>query len=136
MFTSRGCVRKSKTIPKTLNTSSPSTAKAIASPGRGPEIPPLEHSFSSGVYSFAGKENPMLENSLFESQGRKKTRKPVTVVVSAGAHIVTIVVLVLIPLLQTQAITVPPIDMSLFLPRIEPRRYVEVVSAPPRIQNN
>jgi protein TonB len=76
----------------------------------------------------------MLENSLFESQGRKKTRKPVTVVVSAGAHIVTIVVLVLIPLLQTQAITVPPVDMSLFLPRIEPPRYVEVVSAPPRIQ--
>ncbi len=66
----------------------------------------------------------MLEDSLFESQGRKKTRKPVTVVVSAIAHVVTIVTLVLIPLIQTQALTVPPVDMSLWAPKIEPPKPV------------
>ena len=76
----------------------------------------------------------MLEDSLFESQGRKKTRKPVTVVVSAIAHVVTIVTLVLIPLIQTQALTVPPVDMSLWAPKIEPPKPVEVFSAQPRVQ--
>lgn len=66
----------------------------------------------------------MLEDSLFESQGRKKTRKPVTVVVSAIAHVVTIVVLVLIPLIQTHALTVPSVDMSLWAPTIESLRVV------------
>jgi protein TonB len=76
----------------------------------------------------------MLEDSLFESQGQKKTRNPVTVVVSAAAHVVTIVVLVLIPLIQTQALTVPPVDMSLWAPRIEPETPVQVFSARPRVQ--
>jgi len=76
----------------------------------------------------------MLEDSLFESEGRKKTRKPVTVVVSAIAHVVTIVTLVLIPLIQTQALTVPPVDMSLWAPKIEPPKPVEVFSAQPRVQ--
>jgi len=67
----------------------------------------------------------MLENSLFESQGRKKTRKPVTVAIAAFAHVVTIVVLVVIPLLQTQALTLPHVDMSLLLPRIDRPRIVE-----------
>ena len=61
----------------------------------------------------------MLEDSLFESPGRKRARNPFTVVVSAIAHVVTVVVLVIVPLLQTQALTLPPVDMSLFLPRIE-----------------
>jgi protein TonB len=73
----------------------------------------------------------MLESSLFESQGRKKTRKPMTVVVSAIAHVVTVGVLVLIPLLQTQALTIPPVDIALFLPRVEQPRDVLVVSGPP-----
>jgi len=55
----------------------------------------------------------MLENSLLESQGRRKTRKPATVVVSAIVHIVAVAVLVLIPLLQTHAIVIPPVDMAL-----------------------
>ena len=76
----------------------------------------------------------MLESSLFESQGRKKTRKPMTVVVSAIAHVVTVGVLVLIPLLQTQALTIPPVDMALFLPRIEQPRDVSVFSARPAAQ--
>jgi protein TonB len=78
----------------------------------------------------------MLEDSLFDSQGRKKTRKPVTVAVSAIAHIVTIVVLVVIPLIQTQAITIPPIDQSLLAPRIEAPKPIEVFSAQPRIQRS
>ena len=76
----------------------------------------------------------MLEDSLFESKGSKTTRKPIPVVASAIAHIVTVSVLVLIPLLQTQALTIPPIDMSLLLPRVEPPKPIEVFSAQPRVQ--
>ena len=78
----------------------------------------------------------MLEDSLFESQGAKKTRKPVTVVVAAVAHAVAIGVLILIPLLQTQALTLPPINLSLLAPRME-MRAVDVTlvhSARPHIQ--
>jgi len=75
----------------------------------------------------------MLENSLIESQDRRKTRKPLTVVVSAIAHLVTIVLLVLIPLLQTQALTIPPVDMSMWAPRIELPRRIEVFSVQPRV---
>jgi protein TonB len=71
----------------------------------------------------------MLENSLIESQTRKKTRKPLTVVVSLIAHIVTIILLVLIPLLHTQALTIPPIHMSMWAPGIEQPRPMEVFAA-------
>jgi periplasmic protein TonB len=76
----------------------------------------------------------MLEDSLFESRGRIKTRKPVMVVVSTVAHVVTIGVLVLIPLIQTQAITIPPPDSSLLAPRIEAPQPVEVFVAQPQVQ--
>jgi periplasmic protein TonB len=76
----------------------------------------------------------MLEDSLFESQGRRKARKPLMVAASATVHLVMIAVLVLIPLIQTQAITIPPIDRSLLTPKIEPPKPVEVFSARPRIQ--
>ena len=72
----------------------------------------------------------MLENSLFESQGRRKTRKPTTVVVSAIVHIVTVAVLVLIPLMQTQAIVIPPVDMALLIPRTEIPESIQVFSQP------
>jgi periplasmic protein TonB len=78
----------------------------------------------------------MLEDSLFESQGRKKGRNPVTVFVSAAAHVATVGVLVLIPLLQTQALTIPPVDTSMFLPRIEKPQSIPVVSTRRRVQNN
>ena len=77
----------------------------------------------------------MLEDSLFESRGRIKTRKPVTVVVSTMAHVVTIGVLVLIPLIQTQAITIPPPDSSLLAPRVEAPQPVEVFVAQPQVQH-
>jgi protein TonB len=76
----------------------------------------------------------MLEDSLFESQRQKKTRNPLTAVVSLVAHVVTVGVLVLVPLFQTQALTVPAIDMSLFMPRIELPKPVEVFSVQPRVQ--
>lgn len=76
----------------------------------------------------------MLEDSLFESQGRKKTRKPLTVVISAAAHIATIVVLAMIPLVQTHAITLSPIDLSLWAPKAEPAKIIEVVSSQPGVQ--
>jgi len=77
----------------------------------------------------------MLEDSLFESRGRIKTRKPVTVIVSTMAHVVTIGVLVLIPLIQTQAITIPPPDSSLLAPRIEAPQPVEVFVAQPQVRH-
>jgi protein TonB len=61
----------------------------------------------------------MLEDALFESQGRNKKRNPITVAVSILAHVAAVGGLVLIPLLQTQALTLPPIDTSLLAPRIE-----------------
>jgi len=76
----------------------------------------------------------MLQDSLFETQRRTKTRKPVTVVVSVIAHVVSVAVLVLIPLLQTQALTIPPIDLSLLLPRVEKPQAVTVFSAQPQVQ--
>jgi protein TonB len=76
----------------------------------------------------------MLEDSLFESRGRSQTRKPLTVLVSTMAHVVTIGVLVLIPLIQTQAITIPPPDSSLLAPRIEVPQPVEVFVAQPHVQ--
>jgi periplasmic protein TonB len=75
----------------------------------------------------------MLESSLFESRARTKTRKPLLVVVSVATHVMTVVMLVLIPLLQTQALTLPAVDMSLFLPRIE-TQAVAVFSAQARPQ--
>ena len=50
----------------------------------------------------------MLEHSLFESEGRTKTRKPMTVVLSVVAHVVTISLLVLIPLLVRMWVLVSP----------------------------
>jgi len=73
----------------------------------------------------------MLENSLFESRAQHRGRKPLTVVVSAIVHVVTISVLVLIPLIQIQAITIPPIDPLLLAPRIESPKPVRVFSAQP-----
>src|SRR4029077_17784491 len=78
----------------------------------------------------------MLEDSLFESQCRNKTGNPVTVTVSAIAHLAMIIVLVLIPLIRPQAITIPPIDKSLLAPRFDATRPVKVFSAQPRIRKS
>jgi TonB family protein len=71
----------------------------------------------------------MLEDSLFESQGRGKTRKPLTVAIAIAAHVVTIGTLVLIPLLQTQALTLPPVNLSLLAPRLKTTNDLGVFSA-------
>jgi protein TonB len=77
----------------------------------------------------------MLEDSLFESQGRGKTRKPFTMAIAVVAHAVTVTGLVLIPLLQTQAITLPPINLPLLAPRANvPDSAVPLVPAQPHIQ--
>jgi protein TonB len=73
----------------------------------------------------------MLEDSLFESQRQEKTRKPLTVAIAVVAHVVTIIGLVLIPLLQTQALTLPPVNLSLLAPRLPINRdHVDIVPAP------
>ena len=80
----------------------------------------------------------MLEDSLFESQGRGKTRKPFTMAIAVVAHAVTITGLVLIPLLQTQAITLPAINPPLLAPRANvpetPIPLVPVMKAQPHVQ--
>ncbi|PYS52773.1 MAG: hypothetical protein DMG13_15100 [Acidobacteria bacterium] len=76
----------------------------------------------------------MLEDCLFESQGRRKTRKPFTVFVATIIHVIIGIVLVLIPLFQTQAITIPMADMSLWAPQPESRRAVEVTTVPPPVR--
>lgn len=76
----------------------------------------------------------MLEDSLFESRKHRETRNPLTVVISVAAHAVTIAVLLLIPLLQTQGITLQPIDLSLWAPVAETPPSVPVVSAQPHVQ--
>ena len=63
------------------------------------------------------RRSNMLEDALFESQRRKKKRNPITVALSIAAHLIVLGILVLVPLLQTQAITLPKVDMSMFLPR-------------------
>jgi protein TonB len=72
----------------------------------------------------------MLEDSLFESQGYGKTCKPFTVTIAVIAHAVTIGALVLIPLLQTQALTLPPENLSLLAPRLPTVKSVDIVSTP------
>lgn len=69
----------------------------------------------------------MLENSLFESAGRRKTHAPMTVLSSVLVHAVAIGVLVLIPLLQMQAVPTPRIDMSLWVPKFEHQTEIELV---------
>jgi len=70
----------------------------------------------------------MLEDSLFESRGSRRTRKPVTLVIAAVAHVVTIGVLVLIPLLETQALPLPPVNMPLWVPRPVELKSIPVFS--------
>jgi protein TonB len=76
----------------------------------------------------------LLEDSHFESRRQNKTHKPVTLVVSVITHALTIIVLVVIPLIQTQAITVPQIGASLSAPRMEAPKPVAVFSARPHVQ--
>jgi periplasmic protein TonB len=57
-----------------------------------------------------------------------------TVAVSAIAHVVTIGGLAFVPLLQTQALTIPPIDTSLVLPRTERPQSVQVFPVLRRFQ--
>jgi protein TonB len=79
----------------------------------------------------------MLEDALFESQRRKKKRNPFTVALSIAAHATVLGILILVPLLQTQAITLPKVDMSMFLPRSNtPHDPVPVFSARHASPNN
>src|SRR5262245_6239085 len=66
--------------------------------------------------AFFKRRSNMLEDSLFESRGGKRTRKPFTLVIAAVAHIVTIGVLVLIPLLETHALPLPAVNLPLWIP--------------------
>ncbi|HEV8485966.1 MAG TPA: TonB family protein [Blastocatellia bacterium] len=76
----------------------------------------------------------MLEDSLFESQGHKPTRKPATVLVSVVIHFAVVTVLALIPLIQIQAIPMPKVDMSMWAPKAEAPKGIEVTTLTPRIR--
>src|SRR5579883_2438567 len=107
----------------------------------------MEQTHTTGVYIFASSkfasprgatkgDTNMLEDSLFESQDRKKTRKPLTVAIAAVAHAVTIGVLVLIPLLQMQALPLPPVNLSLLAPRVDVPIITTAFSGQPRVQKS
>lgn len=76
----------------------------------------------------------MLEDSLFESQAHANTRRPFTLAIAVIAHIVSIGVLVLIPLLQTHVLALPPINLSLLTPEIKTSAPPSVPVEQPRIQ--
>jgi len=78
----------------------------------------------------------MLEDSLFESQRQNKARNPVTAAVSVLAHVVTVIALLVIPMLQTQAVMLPEIDTSLYLPHRIESEPVGVFSAAQSLTQN
>jgi periplasmic protein TonB len=69
----------------------------------------------------------MLEDSLFESNRNSRTRTPATLVSSVVVHCMVVGVLIVIPLLQIQAVPAPRIDLSLSVSKPpDPQRPVEV----------
>src|SRR5262249_56609162 len=80
------------------------------------------------------RRSNVLEDSVFESRGEEGTRKAVTAAVSVMAHVVTLVLLALIPLIEMQAITIPPPDISLRIPKSDDPKRVEVFVSRPRVQ--
>src|SRR5436309_2342002 len=76
----------------------------------------------------------MLEDSLFESKCRSNGRKPFTVFLATIIHVIAGIILVLIPLFQIQAVTIPMSDMSLWAPQPERPRAVEVTTVRPPVR--
>jgi protein TonB len=77
----------------------------------------------------------MLEDSLFESQSAGKTRKPFTMVLAAIVHVVTIGALIVIPLLQTQALPLALVNnMLLRLPSVSAPKPIDAFAARPHAQ--
>jgi len=77
----------------------------------------------------------MLENSLIESGAHTRTRKPATVLVSTVIHVGLVLTLVLIPLLEPQAVPMLSTAYGLPLPPpLKPNLPIEVVRPLPRIQ--
>src|SRR5262245_42200776 len=77
----------------------------------------------------------MLENSLLESSGRAKTRKPATLLVSTILHAVAITALILIPMLRPQALPLLVEAYGFPLPPTpEPPRVPEPISTVPVVQ--
>jgi protein TonB len=72
----------------------------------------------------------MLEDSLFESLGRKKTRKPFTVFLSTLIHAAVVALLAAIPLAQTQATPVIPMTTLLLPLQVEASQPAEVQTRP------
>lgn len=78
----------------------------------------------------------MLEDSLFESQSAGKTRRPFTMVLAAIVHVVTIGALIVVPLLQTQALPLALVNnMSLRLPSFAaPKPPLNVFAVQPHVE--
>jgi protein TonB len=68
----------------------------------------------------------MLENAIFESARRGENRKPVTIVYSVLVHTAAIGILLVIPLLQMQAIPIPRLDKSLPAPQFVHQDVIEL----------
>src|SRR5262245_23548204 len=78
----------------------------------------------------------MLENSMIESGGRTKTRKPLTVLISAALHGLIVLALVLVPIVKPQALPILAEAYGLPLPVVpEPAaRPPEIPTTPPVVQ--
>ena len=78
----------------------------------------------------------MLENSMIESGGRSKTRKPLTVLVSVGLHGLIVLAMLLIPIVRPQGLPILAEAYGLPLPVMpEPAAPPpEATTAPPVIQ--
>src|SRR5262245_23722575 len=78
----------------------------------------------------------MLENSMIESGGRNKTRKPLTVLVSVGLHGLIVLAMLLIPIVRPQGLPVLAEAYGLPLPVMpEPSAPPpETPAAPPVVQ--
>src|SRR5262245_48730968 len=78
----------------------------------------------------------MLENSMIESGGRKKTRKPLTVLVSVALHALIVLAMLMIPIVRPQGLPILAEAYGLPLPVMpEPAAPPpETVTAPPVVQ--
>jgi len=65
----------------------------------------------------------MLETSLFESDGRGRTRKPLTVLISVIVHALVIVTLILVPLTHPQVVPALSAATGLPIPIVSPEEH-------------
>src|SRR5258706_7703626 len=77
------------------------------------------------VYIGDRRRTNMLEDSVFESAGRREPRSPLTTIYSVLAHGAVLGILILAPLLQMHAIPIPRLETLLPLPHFVHQEVIE-----------